>query len=96
MTLKHITVGGQRYKIKYVQGLMNNEGESLDGLVLFEKRIIYIDKALPPSQRRSTLLHELLHICLEQTGLQHPNEDDEEHLVRCIEYRLAPLLKRLV
>lgn len=54
---------------------------------------ILLDPNQAPGSMRDTLLHECLHAVLEQTGIAHEMEgDEEERLV----YRLAPALLGLI
>jgi Zn-dependent peptidase ImmA (M78 family) len=82
-----VSVLGRLYRIEYVAFEEGNYGECQG-----EKGLIRIREGLPEEERRATIVHELLHAILYESGITHILEKDNEHLeeaiVRAIEHGL--------
>lgn len=90
--LNSITIMGRKVKIQYKK--TDNLCGEFDG----DKNLITIDKNVltDPELFQSTLFHECTHAILFYSGLNELlKEDTEEALVRCIEYNLLPIMKKL-
>ena len=61
--MKPITFTFQRKKwtVKEKE-LRDDSGERCDGLTDYTKHIIYLEKSLTKAQKKTTILHELLHV----------------------------------
>ena len=59
---KKIKIGSQTWtveeRLKTIDGMLNDDSF---GYTLQQSNLIVLDKGLPPSRKRQTLLHELLH-----------------------------------
>jgi len=56
----------------------------------FDKKEIRIDSTMISANKKETLLHEILHVCLEDSG--HMDEALEEKVIRIISPRLIHIL----
>lgn len=74
--MKTIRIQGIDYTIKEFDGDLD---ANLMGREQYAKAKIYINKDMPDSKKRETLLHELLHIVYANAYLQAG--DDEERVV---------------
>jgi hypothetical protein len=54
------------------------DGESAWGITVFSQGLIFLEKNLIPSVKRSTLIHELTHAHLMEYGLNHEHKTIEE------------------
>jgi len=54
------------------------DGESAWGITVFSHGLIFLEKNLIPSVKRSTLIHELTHAHLMEYGLNHEHKTIEE------------------
>jgi Zn-dependent peptidase ImmA (M78 family) len=82
-----INVMGRPYRIEYVAFDEGHYGE-MQG----EKGTIRIKANLPPEEWQATLVHELIHAILYESGLTHILEkenDLEEAIVRAVEHGLV-------
>lgn len=84
---RKVSIGGVEYKIIYQPKITR---QCLSGEVDFAKRIVRICNTLPIDNLKSSLLHELLHICMvDCVGIINKNslndEDTEEAIVRHLE-----------
>lgn len=92
-----VCVGPHRYRLVFDRAAMNaasaEHGERLVGRCDNEQLIIVIDPKLAPSQSAETVVHEVLHACMDLIGASEDiNSDIEERLVR----RLAPVVAQVV
>lgn len=80
-----INVMGKGYKVVYANLDPDTYGECHG-----PKSEIRINRDASPEQKRATLVHELIHAILYETGLNHVLEDHnlEEALVRATEHGL--------
>jgi len=87
ITDHEVSVLGRGYRIEYVEFEEGNYGECHG-----EKGIIKIKAGLSDEERRATIVHELLHAILFESGLthilEHKETDLEEAIVRAIEHGL--------
>lgn len=90
-----VRVGPHTYRIKFDTAELNRlavdhgSAQGFDGYTDNDSTTIYVKEELGPSQRRDTILHELIHACNSFTGLDSElSEKVEERVAR----RLAPVL----
>ena len=88
-----VTVGLVKYRVHEVVDLLGtgDEGESVrcNGRVRASDAAIWIDEALEPQIKPITLMHEIIHAILEQSG----HDDHPEGLVRCLSYGLLAFMR---
>jgi len=92
-----VRVGPHQYRLVFDQAAMNaasaEHGERLVGRCDTEGLVIVVDPKLAPSQSAETLVHEVLHACMDLIGATEDiNSDIEERLVR----RLAPVVAQVL
>lgn len=72
------------------------EGNSL-GSTHFESQKVFLKSSLPDELKKQVLIHEIIHICLNQSGidsrLERYDKDLEEDIVLAIEHHLYQILK---
>lgn len=93
---KSVPVMGQKYSIEYYDNIKTDDKEDVYGDTDKGKKRIRIDLSNNKSQSlvRSTLLHEVLHAILSQSGLDNLLTDEvEEAIVVAIEHGLFPLVE---
>lgn len=64
-------LAGKRWTVKVVSSkskYLNQNGERYDGRCFFDKRRIYISKDLDDEERDATLLHEIVHVLVRESG----------------------------
>ena len=87
MEQHELTVLGRVYRIEYVAFEEGNYGE-MHG----EKGLIKIKDGLSPDEWKATIIHELIHAILYESGLthilEHKEVDLEEAIVRAVEHGL--------
>ena len=80
-----LKIGHRRIGVSFVKRIRGG----LYGETDRYKDTIKIRTEQSPDQMRETLLHEVLHVCFDVSGLSHELEDDEEEtIVR----QLSPIL----
>ncbi len=81
MTLDHITVEGKRVDIRWKKWLGKlHEGYAKGGEYIAPtvgRPRISIMTSQPLRAQRATMVHELLHHCVELSGLKVPKKDEE-------------------
>lgn len=83
--LSFINVLGQKIKVVY------EDIEDWGNCNIDEKTITLSKKCLKDDLiHRETLIHEVIHMILEMTGLAYMEHNDEEAYVRCIENLIIP------
>ena len=87
MRIKSSTIGGSRYKIKYVKDLKNENGKLLFGRICQISKIIEINEDLSEETQRQALLHEDLHGVMWEYAI-----DDDEELVEPLSNGLFALI----
>lgn len=85
-----ISYNGITYKVKEVEKL---DGESNWGRTSFKNGEIHLEKQLPQDKKEQTLIHEMLHIALESTGLDWDRKK-EETFVRAWSNNIYGMLKQ--
>lgn len=68
-----IKVAGINYEINEVEN-MENDFNCL-GQVLYTKGIIKVDSALAQDRKEQVFVHELLHACFYEAGIEEQDED---------------------
>ena len=88
--IKKIRVNLQKYSVKY-QGF----GALADnfGMTKFQDNSIHIDNSVVKSVQELTLAHEILHVLLNESGLNHKLCEIEEEIVRSLEGTFYSFLK---
>jgi hypothetical protein len=72
-----VTVGPHPYAMRYVSGLMHEDGDALLGLCATDDLVIQLEEKQPTSLLRETVLHELVHAIASQFGLSDENTEEE-------------------
>lgn len=92
-------IGGQKWSVYLVSPkskyLRDDDGSTLEGVCLYDRCRIYINRDLDESAREDTLLHELMHALLYVSGGDKAYGRDhtkDEQLVGA----LTPMLHRLL
>lgn len=70
-----LQIGNHRYTV--TAGTIDNAGEFLYGRTLARSTLIEVDNTVSLSQRRDTLLHEVLHAIFADTPTGMLDEDEE-------------------
>lgn len=98
---KHVMILGQRWRVKVVPDLKDSD-ESCDGLTHYEDRLIEVNADLPVPEQYQVLFHELMHASFGITGTSclikgdgETRKDNEEVIIRSLEYSLWPVIKYL-
>lgn len=63
-----ILIGGIEYVVLTVDGLERKPGEGLDGEIRHSEQTIALRKGMQSDYRNATLIHEILHSILIQSG----------------------------
>jgi len=66
-----LNIGGHTYKIKVARGLESEDGRMLLGYHDARVAEIVLDKEMIQSRKVETMLHEVLHVILTNTGNKH-------------------------
>lgn len=91
-------VGHTRWRVMFSPGIVKAEGKEmgyeLDGICLKERQVIAIHpQPEAPDTERTTVVHEVLHACLHETGLTL-NPEQEEEFITCLAPRLLEALQQ--
>lgn len=100
--IEYVEIGPVRYVVmcsedgdKELQKFQEHENRSLGGHVDVWRGIIYIRSDMCEDQKRDTLVHECLHACADQTGLEFCKDSTtEEAVVGSFSPRVFDLVKR--
>lgn len=84
-----VTVGPMQYTVRAIPELRAEDGQRLNGHILYGPCEIRIDAGLDPQVQRVTLWHEVLHAILTHAG----HEDDAEKVVEILSYGLVAALR---
>lgn len=78
----HVIVLGRRFEIRYHTKIFFNpkKKDQLNGCVIFDHRVIFIDPQNSIHAMRQTLLHEVLHIYFKNAKVKNLTCDMEEIL----------------
>jgi Zn-dependent peptidase ImmA (M78 family) len=89
-----LRIGSTDWTVKTVTDLQDEDGTSVHGLTLCDEREIHISSELSDSEANLTLLHEVLHAALFETGHNEmlESESAEEGMVRALSHVLCPLI----
>lgn len=92
LPLKSISVGGQRFRIRFAY-LGGDYGH-----MIFDDRVILISESLRGNEKQLflTITHELFHAALHVAGVSFSKRQDEEALVRALEHLFLPAFFRLI
>lgn len=82
-----INIKGHDYPIKFKWNLRDDDGSLCDGYVDRSNKIIYLDHAVKPKNRKSLFLHEILHALFVELNLAGNllSHDLEEMIVSNLE-----------
>ena len=92
---KKCVIGFMNFKIKFVKEVPGDEHSHLKGLCDTEHQIIYISTSYPSETQRSSLMHEILHVCFYTYGItpRLKSSKIEEDIVTAL---TAPLMHALI
>lgn len=68
-----INIVGVKYSVDLVEEIDNNP--NLMGACIYQKSLIQIRKGMSLDKQQQTLLHEILHACLNEAGYTEQDED---------------------
>lgn len=78
LDVESLKIGGIKYQIQIVDKLQD-DGETVWGCVHFKESTIYIDSELNDQKRKQVIMHEAVHACLHEAGID--DECNNEQLV---------------
>ena len=58
----YFTLRGRRWRVRWVRGLVDDDGKSVWGLCDYAARTISIERDQPPDAMPDTVIHEILHV----------------------------------
>ncbi len=87
---KEIKIGPFTYQIKRPEVLYNEKGQELYGQISYAEQVIRLSQVGSIERQESSLLHEIIHGVLDQTG--HADEVEEE-IVETLGIGLYEVLK---
>lgn len=94
---KKITIGGFDWTVEHSKDV-TNEGQVF-GSIHYRTLKIFIDPAAPEQKQEQTLLHEIIHACVWQCGLDRRFDNkeiiSEEDVVHSLSMTLYPALRQL-
>lgn len=88
-----IEIGATTYSVtteKDLHATVDDKKIGLNGHILHDEGRIKIEKGLPLTRRRLTLMHEVVHGVLENMGM----DTQDEHTVLLLGYGLTDVLRR--
>lgn len=78
MTINKINVGGVKYTVHLKKNLIEPDShEHVWGYTDYAKSAIYIDNKLSKQNIKQTLMHELVHVMLWETGVGDSYNDEK-------------------
>lgn len=69
----NVKVAGIDYKVEQVEEIDNNPSHMGD--VVYQKSLIRIKQGMSEDKKEQTLVHEILHACFEEAGIENQEED---------------------
>ena len=69
--LGSITIGGHKYSILLKDLVHEDDDKTLYGRHMVDANIIYLNKNIEESRKKETLIHEVIHAILYNTGQKH-------------------------
>lgn len=69
----NVKVAGIDYKVEQVEEIDNNPSHMGD--VVYQKSLIRIKQGMSEDKKEQTLVHEILHACYEEAGIENQDED---------------------
>lgn len=92
---KKLKCGGLIFEVKESQEIANSSGTF--GQTHFRQQKIFLEKSEKQQKKEQTFIHEIIHICLWQSGilarLNRIDKDLEEDIVSSIDNNLYQILK---
>lgn len=73
-----VLVGPHVYQLRFVSGLMHEDGTALLGQCLTDQLRIELEEDQPESLLRETVLHELVHAIAAQYSINEDGKEEEE------------------
>jgi Zn-dependent peptidase ImmA (M78 family) len=70
---KEVKVAGISYSVEEIDKL--KERYDLLGQILYQRGLIQIDSELPKDRKEQVFVHELLHACFYEAGIEEHDED---------------------
>lgn len=89
---KKLKVGGHTYTVNIVKGDNALCSPQYLGRTSHNKNTIDLEEEIPDSKREEVFLHEILHICFDQGGIDREYKE-EEYLVNTLSNQLYSILK---
>lgn len=92
---KKLKVGAHLFDVKVTKVKDDAKGTNNWGKTSYARCNMYLDSELSQSRLEETFIHEILHVCFDQAGLQgkYKEESEEENLVNSLANQLYPILK---
>ena len=87
--LDKVHIGEYDYTIEETERIFASDGEFASGLVTYADALIQLSKEEHPQFRSQTLLHEILHVILNQAGF----EDHSEAVIEALSYGLIQVIR---
>lgn len=91
-----LRIGSRDWKIRRLPKVVDEDNEECDGTTDTETAVIEISTSQTTDDQKMTLLHEVLHAALHESGYSYviDSEKIEEGLVRALSHMLWPLIKQ--
>lgn len=90
---KKLKVGSHTYTVTIAKGDGELSEPKYWGKTDYKNCSINLKSEIPKSKQEETFIHEILHICFDQAGIERP-EPEEEYLVNSIANQLYQILKQ--
>ena len=91
---KKLKVGAHTYNVEISKTRDEKKGDGNWGKTMYARCQIYLDEHLVPSKQEETFLHEILHVAMDQSGLNVDfDREKEEGIVNRLTAALYPILK---
>lgn len=87
--MQQVRIGCINYKVVDVEGLQDEDGESIYGQVAYDACEIRLLAGLDPQARTATLWHEIVHAILVNAGFVG---DHDEQMVSAISHGICAVL----
>ena len=89
---KTIDTGTLKYRVQMVNDLQNDNGEILEGQTDCAGLVIKINKSNARQVQEETMMHELIHVALNDSGINPGSEMNDEMFIRAC----SPALYRII
>lgn len=78
--IKNVKMGSLNFEIIFKDKVIDEYEMEINGLMLYDSEKIEINKNLTTNIKRVILLHEIMHVILEKSGIDSSN-DIAEHII---------------